>query len=279
MPRRVDKSRIPDELDLARDLIENGELDEAQAIVDGVLLLDAPDEDRIDAYFLRGEICLARGEPGMALLAYDAAATGAPEDDAILAGKGEARFLLWQFDAARAALETALRADPKSARAHRFLALALDRLGKRKVAELHFERAHKLDPEEWPLPVRMARAEFDAVARAAIESLPEAVKAKLGPIGFLVEDYPLLAMIADDPADADPCTLGVFFGEELPARYEATGLAFVPNHIHLFQRCLESYEEVRSRDDLEEEIRTTVYHEVGHYLGYDEEGLEALGLD
>jgi predicted Zn-dependent protease with MMP-like domain len=141
---------------------------------------------------------------------------------------------------------------------------------------MHFERAHRLDPEAFPLPVRIDRPTFDRLAREAIESLPPEIKARLGSIGFLVEDYPTLALLADQPDDADPETLGVFFGEELPARYENRAIQFVPNHIHLFQRNLEQFAE--TREELEDEIRTTVYHEVGHYLGYDEDALDDLGL-
>jgi predicted Zn-dependent protease with MMP-like domain len=141
---------------------------------------------------------------------------------------------------------------------------------------MHFARAAKLDPEQCPSPVRTSREEFDAIARSAIAALPAEIVCRLGSIGFLVEDYPTLPMLADRPDDADPQTLGVFFGEEIPARFEGRPTRFVPNHIHLFQRNLEQL--VGTREELEEEIRTTVWHEIGHYLGYDEEGLDALGL-
>jgi predicted Zn-dependent protease with MMP-like domain/Flp pilus assembly protein TadD len=277
MPRKIDRERIPAELDLAEDLVANGEIEEASRIVDQVLFA-APKEGRevLRAYFLRGEILLERGEPRLALLAFDTAEKVKKDDSNALAGKGEALFYLWEWKQARAVLEKALRANKRNARAHRYMALALDRLGRRKLAELHFERAGQLDPEAWPMPVRVERKAFDALARAAIDSLPPFVKERLGPIGFLVEDYPELGMLADRPDDADPETLGLFFGEEIPARYESRDVKFVPNHIHLFQRNLEQL--AADEEELEDEIRTTVYHEVGHYLGLDEDDLDRLGL-
>jgi predicted Zn-dependent protease with MMP-like domain len=45
----------------------------------------------------------------------------------------------------------------------------------------------------------------------------------------------------------------------------------------LYQRNLERA--ASSRAELEEEIATTLVHEVGHFLGLDEEELWARGLD
>jgi predicted Zn-dependent protease with MMP-like domain len=277
MPREeITPERIPLELDLARAHFENGELDDALKVVGAVLLAGPEGDDMIEAYYLRAEVLAEKGEHRKALLAYDAAEAGAPDDPQVLSGKGEALFNLWLFERALPSFEAALRADPRCARAHRGIALALDRLGRRKLADMHFARAAKLDPEYYPAPVRVPRGEFDRVAREAIEALPRPIVERLGPIGFLVEDYPELPMLADRPDDADPETLGVFFGEEIPARFEERGIRFVPNHIHLFQRNLEQL--VATREELDEEIRTTVWHEIGHYLGYDEEELDELGL-
>jgi predicted Zn-dependent protease with MMP-like domain len=33
-----------------------------------------------------------------------------------------------------------------------------------------------------------------------------------------------------------------------------------------------------TREELEAEVRSTLWHEFGHYLGYDEDDLEKLGL-
>src|SRR5688572_141194 len=125
MPRDLDPQRIPQELELARTLIDNGELDEAKSIITGVILLQPPGDDLVEAFYLRGELFLAAGDARQALLAYETAEAGAPKDSEVLRGKGECLFQLWEFDRARAALETALRADPKNGRAHRYLAIAL----------------------------------------------------------------------------------------------------------------------------------------------------------
>jgi predicted Zn-dependent protease with MMP-like domain len=49
-----------------------------------------------------------------------------------------------------------------------------------------------------------------------------------------------------------------------------------PDRITIFAGPLERA--CSSRGEFEEQIRITVLHEVGHHLGYDEAGLETLGL-
>ncbi|MDP6461500.1 MAG: metallopeptidase family protein, partial [Gemmatimonadota bacterium] len=51
----------------------------------------------------------------------------------------------------------------------------------------------------------------------------------------------------------------------------------LPNTIHLFQNNLERF--ATDRETLENEIRTTVLHEIGHHLGWDEDDLKERGLD
>jgi predicted Zn-dependent protease with MMP-like domain len=46
--------------------------------------------------------------------------------------------------------------------------------------------------------------------------------------------------------------------------------------ILLFKRNLEKV--ARTREELVEQVQITVKHEIGHYLGLDEEAVERLGL-
>jgi len=78
-----------------------------------------------------------------------------------------------------------------------------------------------------------------------------------------------------DPSATPPDILGLFVGptihdlaEDFPAQ--------LPPSIYLFQRNLERM--ARDEEHLTEEIRVTLFHEIGHLLGLDEDGVAELGL-
>ena len=51
----------------------------------------------------------------------------------------------------------------------------------------------------------------------------------------------------------------------------------LPPTVYLFQRNLERV--CGDREQLVEEIRVTLFHELGHALGFDEEGVARMGLE
>jgi predicted Zn-dependent protease with MMP-like domain len=53
--------------------------------------------------------------------------------------------------------------------------------------------------------------------------------------------------------------------------------AVLPDKITIFQGPLE--EACASEEEIREEVRTTIVHEVAHHFGFDEERLAELGYD
>lgn len=68
--------------------------------------------------------------------------------------------------------------------------------------------------------------------------------------------------------------LGLYEGFPLPDRMTEVPAA-VPDRIWLFKDDIEDYAE--DEQDLIEQVRITLLHELGHYFGLDEDDLEALG--
>ena len=106
-----------------------------------------------------------------------------------------------------------------------------------------------------------------------LAKLPADLQAKARAIPVTFELEPTPAMVADGIA---PDTLGLFVGEEFA--HSSTGGDALPAQILLFVGNLwdlaEADDEVFCR-----EVRKTVLHELGHYLGLDEAELEARHLD
>lgn len=73
----------------------------------------------------------------------------------------------------------------------------------------------------------------------------------------------------------DPHLLGLFVGVPR-GRRSVFDSARPPDRIYLFQRNIE--DSAHTRMQMIAEIRTTLWHEVGHYLGFGEADLEDLGL-
>ena len=106
---------------------------------------------------------------------------------------------------------------------------------------------------------------FDDHVRAALDSLPPGIAAALDNVAVVV---------ADEHPD-DPDLYGLYEGVPLPERGDMAGA--LPDTITIFRRPLqEDFDDPR---ELEDEIRITVLHELGHYFGLDEDRLGELGYE
>lgn len=97
-----------------------------------------------------------------------------------------------------------------------------------------------------------------------LDTLPDEMLDQLDNVIFLVEDTP------EDGGDI----LGVYEGFSLAER-EAYGFGEEPDRITLFRLNLIAHCE--DMNDLISEIRVTLVHEVGHFLGLSEERIHELG--
>jgi predicted Zn-dependent protease with MMP-like domain len=109
----------------------------------------------------------------------------------------------------------------------------------------------------------MNRREFEAHVRRALDSLPPRIAGALVNVAVVVED--------ENPEDPD--LFGLYEGIPLPERTEYAG--HLPDRIAIYRLPL--VEEFPDPEELEEEIRITVLHELAHYFGIDEDRLDELG--
>ena len=117
-------------------------------------------------------------------------------------------------------------------------------------------------------------ADIEAIARAALQSLPEPFARSLGDVVLLIEDFAddetLRAMEIDDPFELT----GIYDGIPLTERsVEQSGT--LPERIRLFRRPILD-EWASGHDTLEHLVAHVLIHEVGHHFGLSDDDMHAL---
>jgi predicted Zn-dependent protease with MMP-like domain len=97
---------------------------------------------------------------------------------------------------------------------------------------------------------------FEDVVRRALDSLPAEIA------GYMEN----VAVVVEDENAEDPDIFGLFSEEP-----------YMPAQITIYRLPLE--ESFPDLVELEEEIRITVLHEIGHYFGMDEGQIADLGYE
>ncbi len=199
---------------------------------------------------------------------------GDSRDVEVVARLGHLCFRGGEIDEAERLFRDALALRDDWADTHYGLGLVAERRHDYVAAERAFATAHRLEPDGFPLPVRLTDREFDHCLQEAVEALPADLHAALESVAIVVQDLPdAESMAAVEPPD--PELLGLFTGPTHGERYAGTG--DIPPTIVLYRRNLERLS--RDPGHLMEEIATTLYHELGHYLGWDEGEVARRGLE
>lgn len=262
-------------LNRAWEAMENG--DPETAGLEAEAMMDESD-GHAEVRFLLGAALLESGVSGDAL-DHLRTCEGQVEDPVFHQFYlGSALFENLYAEEAQAIFREVIRAEPQYAPPRHVLAQCLEFQGEYEEAEKQYDRANQLDQEGYPLPVRMKRNSFGKVVEEAAEHLPPDLQSHLQRIPVVIEDLPSLEILraegGDDPIT--PVVLGLYVGPSLRERsvYESVS---TPPTIFIYQRNLERI--CQTRDELINEIRLTLYHELGHYLGLTDEDLEDRGLE
>lgn len=228
--------------------------------------------DELEGILAELERCLSDEDLEGARAALLAAEEIAGEDDPDV-GYGRA-LIAWetgQIESAVAELKRVLEVDPDFADAHHTLGLLLEELGDEPGMIHHFLRTRALDAKldrERSVGTPEEIERIERTARRTLDELPEEFASLLRSVPVILEPRPSRALVE---SGFDPRAYGLFEGPEhgednIPA----------PTRVVLFtNNLLASF----SGDELDEQVEITVYHEVGHYFGLDEDDMVRLGLD
>jgi predicted Zn-dependent protease with MMP-like domain len=99
--------------------------------------------------------------------------------------------------------------------------------------------------------------------------------AALDEVAIVIDDEPSPEQLRHGDSDGDDTLYGLYEGVAR-TEYGADWIQ-IPNRITLFRLPLEA--DFADPDDLADEVRITVIHELAHHLGIDDERLHDLGVD
>jgi len=116
---------------------------------------------------------------------------------------------------------------------------------------------------------------FERLVERALAGIPSPFRESLAEVAIVIDDLPTPDQLDENDLDADDTLYGLYEG--VPRTEYGADWVAAPNRITLFRLPLE--EDFPDPNDLAEEVRITVIHELAHHLGIDDDRLEELGVD
>jgi predicted Zn-dependent protease with MMP-like domain len=115
---------------------------------------------------------------------------------------------------------------------------------------------------------------FEQLVERALAGIPDPFRAALAEVAIVIDDEPTAGQRRDNGLDADEMLYGLYEG--VPRTEYGADWSAAPNRITLFRMALE--EDFADPDELADEVRITVIHELAHHLGIDDDRLHELGV-
>ncbi len=257
-------------------LLDADRLEEGLAAIQAALA--SGQGNGLDLTFLMGDTYLGMGRAAEAEVQFRAVLEQDPDCPSSCAWLAMCLFLQWRFDEAEVAVKTARELPGAIVDADVVHGALLERRARFEEAESFFLRASAVAPDKYPPPVRMSKEDFAREVRLAARKLPRQFRQCFDRVPVVVQQVPDVALSeGPDREEVGPDILGLFDGVPLTETSNFDMPQLRPNTIYLFQRNLERA--AIDRDDLIEQIRITLYHELAHYLGFEEEDMDGMGLE
>jgi predicted Zn-dependent protease with MMP-like domain len=259
-------------IDQAHQALEEEEFERAIDIAREAIEMQPGD---FEGYFVAGVAFHELDEHRRALDYLRESALRCPEDALVRTYEARVRFFLGEEEEAEKLLRSAVKQDEELADAYYWLSMVVERRGRYAEADQLLAACARLDPERFSLPYRMSRTELERDLAEVVKELPAPIAGAVGKLTMVIEDLPSRELLAGED-HIGPDILGLFIGASL--REASVWMTpSEPNIVYLFKRNLERV--ATSRNELLDEARVTLIHEIGHYLGLDEDDLAERGLD
>ena len=118
----------------------------------------------------------------------------------------------------------------------------------------------------------MLREEFEKLVVEALNSIPEKFLKRLDNVEIVIEEEPNLHQIEKLKAQKNLMIFGLYEGVPKTKRRDYSGV--LPDKITIFKRPIER--KACSKEEIKEIVRETIWHEIAHHFGLDEEKVREI---
>jgi predicted Zn-dependent protease with MMP-like domain len=115
---------------------------------------------------------------------------------------------------------------------------------------------------------------FETLVDRALAGIPSPFREALDEVAIVIDDEPSTQQRLENDLGPDDDLYGLYEG--VPRTDYGADWVPVPNRITLFRLALEA--DFPDPDELADEVRITVIHELAHHLGIDDDRLDELGV-
>lgn len=258
-------------LERAHQAVDHGDLRRARRIL-GKIGEGTPSPELAYAHW---RVAWTSKGPAAALPGIEEAVVAFPESPDLHHALGTTLAQLDRPDDALVALEEACYLDADFAEAWYDLAKVRESVGDIAGMRAAFTEVYELDMAE-PLPeLVFSEDQMKRWVERAVDLLPPEVRERIVDVPIFVAEYPEPWILETEIAD--PRLLGLFDGPTWTELRSVEGAYTGAPHVYVFQRNLERV--APDPRTMAHEVRVTVHHELGHFLGLDEHDMHERGLE
>ena len=120
----------------------------------------------------------------------------------------------------------------------------------------------------------VTREQFERIVEDALRDIPEPFRSRMENVGVVVEERPHPELLRSLGMSHGETLLGLYQGVPLTERGDWYNLV-VPDKITLYRRPIMAA--CRNRDEIRQQVKSTVLHEVAHFYGIDDDQLDRMG--
>ena len=113
--------------------------------------------------------------------------------------------------------------------------------------------------------------EFERLVRQALDELPEEYAKLVANVTVVVEEEPPAEVVEDLEMDEEDDLLGLYQGQSLDKDSFFSAGGQMPARISIYRGPILRL--CRTKQEVVQEVRDTVVHEIGHHFGLDDEDM------